>query len=80
MAELKPFRGLRYPAARSAELASLLAPPYDVISATQRQKLADSSPDNFVRLILPQEDETGSSYAAGAATLRNWFRTRSKPR
>lgn len=58
MAELKPFRALRYdPAAAGASLDQLVAPPYDVIPDAVLQSLAAASEFNIVRLIRPHEPE-----------------------
>ena len=37
MADVKPFRALRYDERVAGPLESLVAPPYDVISAEQRE-------------------------------------------
>ncbi|MEO5576362.1 MAG: DUF1015 domain-containing protein [Gaiellaceae bacterium] len=57
MAVVKPFRALRYNEAAAGPLATLVAPPYDVISAEQRQELRARSPHNVVRLTLPDSEE-----------------------
>ena len=55
-----PFRGVRF--TETARLSALLAPPYDVISAADRQRLAGADPHNVVRFILPESD--GDRYEA----------------
>jgi uncharacterized protein (DUF1015 family) len=72
MAEIAPLTPLRYDLARlSGGLASVIAPPYDVISPADRAALAERDPHNIVRLILP--DGPGDSKYANAATLlRQW--------
>ncbi len=75
MAEIAPFRGILYRPqdAQHPDVSSLLAPPYDVISETQRQALAAKSPHNAVHLILPKDDRGGDSdgkYEVAGATLR----------
>ncbi|CAN5868486.1 DUF1015 domain-containing protein [soil metagenome] len=68
MPELRPFRGLRYaPRADAADAAALLCPPYDVISATERARLAGLDPRNAVHVELPLS-ATGE---AGAAAYRH---------
>ena len=61
VADVRPFRALRY-AAAAGPLADLVAPPYDVISAAERRDLLARSPYNAVRLILP---EVGYEEVAG---------------
>ena len=52
----RPFRGLRYDAARVSDLAAVTSPPYDVIDAGRRAThLEDLDPHNVVRLILPRD-------------------------
>ena len=65
MADIRPFRALRY-AAGAGPMADLVAPPYDVISAEERRGLLAASPYNAVRLILPEVgyDEVASLIAS----------------
>lgn len=56
MAEVKPFRAVRYGEA-AGPLETLVAPPYDVISPEQREELEARNPYNVVHLTLP-DDET----------------------
>jgi len=69
VATLKPFDGLRYDPAKAGEMATLVAPPYDVIDADARDRLYGRSPYNAVRLILNREADP---YAAAAGTLAEW--------
>jgi uncharacterized protein (DUF1015 family) len=55
MAEIKPFRAVRYDE-RAGPLESLVAPPYDVISPLEREQLAARSPHNVVHLTLPADE------------------------
>ena len=57
MAVVKPFRALRYDEATAGPLATLVAPPYDVISPEQRRELRARSPHNAVRLTLPDSED-----------------------
>src|SRR5687768_1982397 len=66
MAAVVPFRAQRYDPATAGPLASLVAPPYDVISAEQRAELRARSPFNVVHLTLPDSEEEA------AATYRDW--------
>jgi uncharacterized protein (DUF1015 family) len=69
MPQILPFRGLRYTAA-AGSLAAVLAPPYDVISPTQRAALAARSPYNAVHLELAEGGE--EKYARVAGLLHAW--------
>ncbi len=53
MADLRPFRALRYDAA-AGDLERLVCPPYDVIDDDERAALLAASPYNAVRLELPE--------------------------
>ena len=57
MAVVKPFRALRYDEAVAGPLETLVAPPYDVVSATERDELRARNPYNVVRLTLPDSEE-----------------------
>lgn len=57
MARIRPFRALRYDEGVAGPLASLVAPPYDVISEEQRAEYRARSPHNVVNLTLPESEE-----------------------
>ena len=82
MAEIVPFRGILYspsPAGQVGnDVSALIAPPYDVISESERQALCARSPYNAARLILPKDSKGGDSderYAVAAETLADWLRS-----
>jgi uncharacterized protein (DUF1015 family) len=68
MAEIKPFRAVRYDEERAGPIGSLLALPYDVIGSEDRERYLASSPFNVVRLILPD------SPTEAARLFREWQR------
>ena len=74
MTQIAAFRALRFNPAVAGETASLVAPPYDVISPEQREQLAQRSEHNIVHLDLPLPvpGET-DKYAAAAALLNQWL-------
>lgn len=78
MATTRAFRGLRYSEAAGV-LKDLVAPPYDVISDSQRAELAARSPYNVVHLTLPESREDDRSkfvkYARSAAAIADWRRS-----
>src|SRR5215471_13608480 len=69
MAEIVPFRGVRYADVKNA--AKLLAPPYDVLSPADRARYAALDPHNVVQLILP-EGEGDSKYPHAAELWGAW--------
>ena len=74
MAEVLPFRGLRY---AETDLSALICPPYDVISPAEQQELYRRSPLNVVRLecgeARPHDGPSENRYTRAAATLREWL-------
>ncbi len=76
MPRVLPFAALRYTSAVAEDLASLICPPYDVISANEQAQLEAQSPYNAVALELPQDApaQPGSRYAHAAQTLQAWQR------
>jgi len=76
MAEIVPFRGIRYAATHGRALGQLLAPPYDLISLAQRDELLRRNPHNVVHLTLG-EDRAGDTpqvnkYTRAAEAWRAW--------
>ncbi len=67
-----PVRGEHF--ADRARLSDLIAPPYDVISDGERQRLAARDPHNIVHLILPEGN--GDRYETAARTLSQWREAR----
>jgi uncharacterized protein (DUF1015 family) len=73
MAQVSPFRGVRY--AADVALDDVVAPPYDVLSSSQAAELAARSPYNAVRVDLPVPPGAGAddaAYAAAAAEFARW--------
>ncbi|GAC1319634.1 MAG: DUF1015 domain-containing protein [Acidimicrobiales bacterium] len=71
MPRFEPFRGLRY-GPDATDLSGVVCPPYDVISATDRQALVAEHENNCVRLELPEAEGELSPYDVAAATLGAW--------
>jgi uncharacterized protein (DUF1015 family) len=65
VAELRPFAALRYDEEHAGPLASLVAPPYDVLSEDEREAYLEKSRYNVVHLTLPDsEEQAASDFAA----------------
>jgi uncharacterized protein (DUF1015 family) len=58
---VRPFRALRYDTEVAGPLDELVAPPYDVISDTERRAYLARSPYNVVHLTLPDSEEQAAS-------------------
>ncbi len=56
MADILPFRALRYNPEFVPDLTAVVTPPYDVISPEAQARYHARNPYNFVRLILARED------------------------
>ena len=69
MIRIAPFRGVLYNPKKVRDPAKVIAPPYDVISPAEQERLYKRSPYNFVRLDLSQEPE---SYDQVAQTFNEW--------
>lgn len=76
MADIRPFRALRYNTSRITDLRDVVTPPYDVIDARLQDKLYARHPHNFVRLDLakvePHNEDPQARYRSSAATLKRW--------
>jgi uncharacterized protein (DUF1015 family) len=75
VAEIRPFRALRYDASR-VELERVLAPVYDVVTPEDRVRFYERDPHNAIRLELTKSvaEEASTDYAEVAKTLAAWRR------
>ncbi|HEX2755622.1 MAG TPA: DUF1015 domain-containing protein, partial [Candidatus Limnocylindrales bacterium] len=75
MPQIRPFRALRYAPDSVGDVAAVVAPPYDVLTAADRARLLARHPKNVVRLDAPT-DEAGDAeddrYRRAARTLAAW--------
>lgn len=68
MPRFEAFRALRF--APSLRLNDVTAPPYDVVSETDRRALCDQHPNNIARIDMPVGDD---AYRVAGDTLRRWI-------
>ena len=79
MAEIKPFRGIRYDwnTLEAEEMGQLVAPPYDVIGAEEQELLYRRHPANIVRLDLNRIKRTDNGddnrYERARRHLFDWI-------
>jgi len=66
-----PFAGLRYDRARFAP-NDVTAPPYDVLSSSDRTALVARDPHNAVLVDLPVAEDGPDRYAAAGARIKAW--------
>jgi uncharacterized protein (DUF1015 family) len=72
VADITALHALHYDVGRTGGLTAVVAPPYDVIDAQEREALLARSPYNVVAIDLPQDPLGRDPYAHAAATLRAW--------
>ena len=77
MAEIRPFRGVRYNQQVVSDLTAVICPPYDIVTPQMQQELHHRSQYNFVRLEsgrqLPTDTAIVNKYTRSAATLEQWL-------
>jgi uncharacterized protein (DUF1015 family) len=75
---VRPFAGIRYDTGVVGDVASLLCPPYDIITPEQQQALYGRSPFNMIRLEYPlgalDEPDERARYRTAAQTYHTWLR------
>ncbi|MCD6364674.1 MAG: DUF1015 family protein, partial [Planctomycetes bacterium] len=75
--DIRPFRGLRFTAEAGKDISTLVAPPYDVLSAAEKDRLLADNPYNIVAIDLPQvpPDRVGPDevYKQAGERLRQWL-------
>ncbi|HEX79098.1 MAG TPA: DUF1015 domain-containing protein [Dehalococcoidia bacterium] len=78
MAEVKPFRGVRYNESLVQEMSAVICPPYDVITPQLQEELYNRSTYNFIRLEhgrkLPQDSTVDNKYTRSASIIEEWLR------
>ena len=73
VARFEPFPGIRYDLTRKA-LASVIAPPYDVIDSDDRRALVAQDPHNAVLIDLPDEADGDQRYDEARDRMAEWRR------
>ena len=70
MAEIRPFRALRFDTEKAGKIEELVCPPYDIISEVQRQGYLEENENNIIRLELPKGEEP---YKTAGEVLKKWL-------
>ena len=77
MANIKPFRGVRYNPQRFDDMSVLVSQPYDRVRYGLQDKYYALSEYNIVRLIKnkeqPGDDETNNVYTRARDLYRRWL-------
>ena len=75
MADFRPLQGWRYDPAKN-DFQKVIAPPYDVISPDQQDRLYEKSPYNCIRLILNKIENTdtpdNNRYTRARDAYQSW--------
>lgn len=77
MSTIRPLRAIRYDTTHTCDISSRLAPPYDVLSAADKQMLLNRDAHNFVKIDLPHTPPKSAgppeAYQAARDTLQAWL-------
>jgi uncharacterized protein (DUF1015 family) len=76
MAQVKPFRGLRYNPEKFCDLSDVITAPYDRIHEPEQAEYYEQSAFNFTRIIqgLPtlKDDADNNVYTRARSYMQNW--------
>ena len=70
MAYIKEFSALRF-TEKAGDPAELCCPPYDIISAAEKQDFLNKNPYNIIKLELPEPSDAG--YLSAKETFEKWL-------
>jgi len=77
MAQIRPFRGIRFNPDIVKDLGAAITPPYDTIDPDEQERLHQKNPYNIVRIEYGKshlnDDETDNRYTRASAVLRQWL-------
>ena len=76
MATIIPFKGILYNPENIKDLSKVVAPPYDVISPQEQEKLYNSESHNIIRILFgkdfPEDNDKENKYSRAAKSLKDW--------
>jgi uncharacterized protein (DUF1015 family) len=76
MADVRPIHGFRYAPEVVPDLAEVVTPPFDVISAEAQERYYARNPYNIIRAELgkqtPEDNTLNNRYTRAARTLAEW--------
>ncbi len=77
MAEIRPFKAIRYNNELIDSMEQVIAPPYDVLNADEQLSLYQLSQYNIIRLeygtTYPDDNADHNRYSRAAQTLSSWL-------
>jgi len=78
VADIQPFRGIRYDPEQVGDLSTAITPPYDVIPVAGQSHYYQASPYNAIRLDYgrerPADSPQDNRYTRAAATMKEWLK------
>jgi uncharacterized protein (DUF1015 family) len=77
MAQVIPFRGIRYNPDKITDMTSVVSPPYDRIYEDVQEACYEKSPYNIVRIVKGKkrpDDDGENVYTRAAAYLAQWLK------
>jgi len=77
MAQISPFRGVRYNTSIVKDISKVICPPYDIISQGLEQELYERSEYSFIRIEQgwqsPKDKDEDNKYTRAAASFKKWL-------
>jgi uncharacterized protein (DUF1015 family) len=78
VAEVRPFKGIRYNSQLIKDIGTVICPPHDVIPPRLQDELYHRSEYNFIRIEfgreLPQDTPEDNRYTRAAASMEQWLK------
>ena len=78
MTQIKPFKAVHYDQNKVRDIAKVVCPPYDVISAKQQDAYHNNHPANFIRVELgkekPTDERDDNKYIRAKRTFEEWMK------
>jgi uncharacterized protein (DUF1015 family) len=75
--EIEPFKAYRFNEGVVGDVGKCIAPPYDVVSPLQQQRLYEKSQYNIIRITkgitAPADNQNNNQYTRAAELLRAWI-------
>jgi uncharacterized protein (DUF1015 family) len=76
MADIRPFKGIRYNKEKITSFENVITQPYDKIGSELQDDYYKRSPYNFVRIILGKDETEGKEekYKKAAGYIESWLK------
>lgn len=76
MVEVKPFRAVIYNQDKIEDLAKVVCPPYDVISAQKQLFYQELDAHNLIHILLRPDTEREDKYQRAAGYFKDWIKNK----